>query len=103
MSQPGARYRPGSDLSSGEWEPVAKTPRDLLIGGVGDAAWTGDEVLMLSAEFHSAAAYDPARDTWRALPPSPVSDPVAAVWTGTQLILQDWQGRAAALTPPDRS
>lgn len=102
-SQPGARYRPESDLSSGEWEPLAKTPRDVLIGGVGDAAWTGDEVLMLSAEFHSAAAYDPALDAWRALPPSPVSDPVTAVWTGTQLILQDWQGRAAALTPPDRS
>jgi hypothetical protein len=59
--------------------------------------WSDKELLFWGGEdwtqvFSDGAAYDPATDTWRALPDSPLSGRVgtAQVWTGEQMVV--WGG-----------
>lgn len=59
--------------------------------------WTGKEILMWGGEdwaqvFNDGAAYDPASDTWRALPASALSARIgtAQEWTGKELLI--WGG-----------
>lgn len=61
------------------------------------AAWTGEEMLVwgggsASDFFADGAAYNPAKDTWRPIPPAPVAGRVGAatVWTGRELVV--WGG-----------
>ncbi len=66
-------------------------------------AWTGREVLVAQAgccdDIGSVnlTAYDPGSETWRALPPTPLTprEFAAGVWTGTEMIV------AGGLASPD--
>ncbi len=84
-------YRPATD----RWRLLRPMPR----GRIGHAAvWTGSRAIIwggtverggVSAEPTSTLSFDPVRNAWAALPPSPVagrSDP-AAVWTGREMIV----------------
>ena len=68
------------------------------------AVWTGDEMIVwgwvhgTTGEENEAAAYDPATDTWRTLPPAPLpparpcecNGGQSAVWTGDRMLA--WSG-----------
>jgi hypothetical protein len=81
------------DPISGRTRPMAPSP--LTPRSVPASAWTGDELLVWGGQhaagppFHDdGAAYDPATDSWRMLPPSPLSARVPlSVWTGSEWIL----------------
>lgn len=92
-----ARYDPAAD----EWAVLATAPVDGRFRPTG--VWTGDELLVFGgsepepADPHvvgtaTGAAYDPAGDTWRLLPPAPIPGRLAhsAVWTGDEMIV--WGG-----------
>lgn len=83
----GATYDP----SDGSWTPIADSP---IAGSYDDTGvWTGDELLVLNARGE-AAAYQPRSDSWRVLPPLPLSiagDQHTAVWTGEEMIV--WRYR----------
>jgi hypothetical protein len=105
----GAAYNPATD----RWRTIAPAPIPARCGGV--AAWTGREMLVWGRSCRlspgpspgrpqyatAGAAYDPAADRWRVLPagPLPAGSPTLAVWTGTEWILGDPLGPAAALEP----
>lgn len=89
----GARYDPATD----SWRPMssvgAPSPRSAPA-----AVWTGHELLVWGgdaadgnrAPLGDGAAYDPATDTWRALPTDGAPSPrkmAAAVWTGREAII----------------
>jgi hypothetical protein len=82
------------DPISGQTRAMAPSP--LGPRSVPASAWTGDELLVWggqdakagSRSYDDGAAYDPGTDTWRALPPSPLSARVPlSVWTGSDWIL----------------
>jgi hypothetical protein len=91
------------DPEAEAWRPTAPAP----IGPRSSpgAVWTGSEVLVWggwagdgAGEWRAdGAAYDPTANTWRPLPESPLSGriPVAAVWTGTELIVWGDVSRSA--------
>ena len=99
----GAAYDPVSDT----WRPIAEGPLEFTDA---TAMWTGEEFVVVGAALHGgnfpetptaiAAAYDPATDTWRELPPSPL-DPNSntAVWTGDRIIGVDYGHVTAAYDP----
>lgn len=104
----GAAYDPATDT----WRAIAAlpvTPRGLSV-----SAWTGSEVLVVGglqvapieavaadgrvigvgspggSIARDGAAYDPAGDSWRLLPPAPVDPPgprPQAAWTGSELVI----------------
>lgn len=91
----GAAYDPRTD----RWRRIADAPIGLNLLS---AAWTGDEVIVFGsllndrnvAETRSSvgAAYDPASDTWRTLPPSELSpQATSAVFAGGRLIAWDYE------------
>src|SRR6266496_3718463 len=80
-------------------------PGPPRLAGAATAVWTGREVLVVGGipavrtdqdrRFTDGAAYDPARDTWRRLAPSP--QPRGSLmaqhlaWTGARLLVwSDW-------------
>jgi len=82
------------DPFSGESSTVAEAPIESR--SVPASAWTGQELLVWGgwergvslAFFDDGAAYDPASDSWRSLPPAPISARAPlSVWTGTEWIL----------------
>jgi hypothetical protein len=81
------------DPFSGRTAPMAPSP--LGPRSVPASTWTGDELLVWGGQdaagarfFGDGAAYDPATDTWRVLPTSPLSARVPlSVWTGSEWIL----------------
>ena len=102
---PAAAFEP----ASGRWRTLAPVPRPYtsIVG-----QWTGREVVVLGVDImerapsmagassrHWAAALDPARNTWRALPDPPLELDAAAVWDGQQLIAWDQNLRAVGLDP----
>lgn len=105
----GAAYDPATD----RWRLIAPSPLPARCQGA--SVWTGREVLVwgeacrLSAgpspgpsrRDLGAAAYDPATDRWRLLPPGPVTggQPLLSVWTGTEWVLAESMGPAAAFDP----
>lgn len=108
--QDGAAYNPATD----SWRKLPPAPVE---GDARKAVWTGHEVLLwLGANIQSGeagqdlvgAAYDPATDSWRRLPPHPFADSFAypTVWTGEEMIIAagiDYSGknppRGAAYDP----
>lgn len=85
------------DTVADTWRTVPDPP---LFPGSAEGVWTGEEVLLISAEHgpdgptpesaRKAAAFDPATDTWRELAPPPpgVITPVTgAVWTGSEMVV----------------
>ncbi|HEY5155755.1 MAG TPA: hypothetical protein VIJ47_13525, partial [Acidimicrobiales bacterium] len=71
------------------WRPIAAMPTPLVVDA---SVWTGQEMLVWSADPDTVLAYKPATDTWRSLPPSGLSPRHApvAVWTGTDFVV--WGG-----------
>ena len=72
------------------WRSLATAP---VAGAFGEAAWTGEEVLVWPRDRRATAgflpmAYDPAADTWRTFDPSPHHPAWGGtwVWAGTELI-----------------
>lgn len=111
------------DPAAGEWERLAAAPLEVRARHF--AFWTGSEMLVVggqafgctSAPALDGAAYDPAADAWRTLPPLPAPFPAlppettwadlrpggpaglpdglpggidTAAWTGTELLV--WSG-----------
>lgn len=78
-----------------EWERLPDAPLAARDGPA--SAWTGREVLIWggAGPFQGAealgdgAAYSPALQRWRRLPPAPIEGraPAASVWTGNELIV----------------
>lgn len=96
----GARYNP----TTNRWSPLssdnAPAPRGRPL-----AVWTGHEMLVLGGlvgsvptmvYYPNGGRYDPASDTWRAIPATNLLPPSAycihetAIWTGRQVII--WGG-----------
>jgi N-acetylneuraminic acid mutarotase len=77
--------------AAGAWSLIPDAPKS--VGR--PVAWTGTEVLVggfgCCGEMPSAdlAAYNPATNTWRSLPPSPLTHrrQAAGAWTGTEMIV----------------
>lgn len=86
------------------WRPLAASPLSARAGSA--SAWSGRELLIWggadcgdggcdrgpAVPLGDGAAYDPARDSWRVMPPSMLrarSD-AGAVWTGQELLV--WGG-----------
>jgi hypothetical protein len=108
-SDAGAAYNPATD----RWRAIAPAPIPGRCAGV--AAWTGREMLVWGRACRlspgpspgrphyatAGAAYDPAADRWRLLPagPLPAGSPTLEVWTGSEWILGNPLGPAAALEP----
>jgi hypothetical protein len=100
----GAAYRPATD----SWRRIADAPIEVSDA---TAVWTGREMIVFGAELSTSnnapatptaigAAYDPATDTWRRLPDSPLSPQAnTAAWTGRELVAWDYQMAAAAYDP----
>jgi len=61
--------------------------------------WGGDTPGRVSRFFGDGAAYDPATNSWRKLPPSPLTPRafVAAVWTGNELFIYGGDDTEAGL------
>jgi N-acetylneuraminic acid mutarotase len=89
----GAAYDPARRA----WRPLAAAP--LAARTQHSGVWTGRELLVWGGYDHLArndlhvagtgAAYDPAHDRWRRLPPAPLAARAgqAAVWTGREMLL----------------
>ena len=101
----------GQGDDAGRWQPTARSTVHLRRNLVGTS--TGREVLVcghretpqgpLLDEPIDGAAYDPATDTWRPIPPCTwVGTPAAAVWTGEQygeMVVLGRNGGGAAYDP----
>ena len=102
--------------ASGRWRRLPKTSRGR--GGPGVAVWTGRQVIgwggtdCCGIASDEGAAYTAATNSWRSLPPSPLSARAApGAWTGTELIVaggNDGEGEhrfsdAAAYNPITRT
>jgi hypothetical protein len=99
----GAAYDPSTDT----WRTIAGGPTDITDGS---AVWTGDEMIVFGAALDSnnhadtptavAAAYDPAANIWRELPPSALSpQAMTAEWLNGELIAWDYDHGTAAYDP----
>jgi hypothetical protein len=110
--------RPTPSVTPASWRRIATPPFE------GPAVWDGQEVLVVHSGstwdkktdvercFEEVAAYDPATDSWRMLPPGPRITPKecesewggrtdAPVWTGTELLL--WGATNSAYDPTTNS
>jgi hypothetical protein len=104
------RHRDGAayDPRSNTWRRIADGPIELTDAV---AVWSGEEMFVFGAALHGGnvpetetaigAAYDPATDSWRRLPPSLDSNPNAntAVWADERLIALDYDSDAETYEP----
>jgi hypothetical protein len=99
----GAAYDPITNA----WRPIADGPTDITDGS---AVWTGDEMIVFGAALDGnnhadtataiGAAYDPASDTWRELPPSELSpQAMTAEWINGEMVAWDYDHGTAAYDP----
>jgi hypothetical protein len=100
--------RPVADAfaQSPDWERVAEPPIADRWPAV--KASTGTAIIVFGGEhrgggaaFEDGAVYDVAHDRWKTMPPVPIrvgTEP-GWVWTGTELIVWDQDGVAAAYDP----
>lgn len=103
MAASGAAYDPIED----EWRRIADAPIELnLVSGM----WTGREMLVFGSLLDNrniaetktsvGAAYDPAADTWRELPPSDLSpQATSAVWVGSRMVAWDYEVHSQEYDP----
>lgn len=100
-------YRDGAayDPRLHRWRTLADSP---LVSQGAYAVWTGQEMLVwggcrissgILTVTNEGAAYNPATDTWRPLPPAPISsglNPVVA-WTGREMLVLGGRPLAAKI------
>ncbi|MGB5756509.1 MAG: type I DNA topoisomerase [Acidimicrobiales bacterium] len=91
----GAIYAP----ADGTWRPISECS---WIGTPAAAVWTGDTYgqLVVLGAAGGGAAYEPATDSWKTLPPE-VATPVgfrAALWTGEKVLGVGWGKDGIAVT-----
>jgi hypothetical protein len=88
-----SRYEPATDT----WRPMTAPPAALA--GHFVSAWSGRE-LIFATWYDAAAAYDPAKDQWRMLPPAPKAEvlgpTMAATSYGGGVVFVDFLGSAKA-------
>jgi hypothetical protein len=85
------------DPETNTWRALPEAPIESQ-AGVG--IWSGSEIIVCCGQFSSkGAAYDPDTNTWRAISDSPLPAPtdnsLAAVWTGTEMLVVGNTGVAA--------
>jgi hypothetical protein len=96
-STEGAAYDPARN----SWRRIADSPIGL---NVASATWTGQEMLVFGSALSDrgwsatdtsvGAAYDPALDRWREIPPSELSpQATSALWTGRSMLAWDYEVR----------
>jgi hypothetical protein len=79
----GASYDPARN----RWTTLPAAP---IEGGAAQAAWTGTEMIVVTATGQ-AAAYDPAVSAWRRLPDlGQAPGQMELVWTGAELLVFEW-------------
>lgn len=99
----GAAYDP----LTGRWSRIARAPVSLNLF---DLVWTGSEVIAFGSRLDQrnwsgtktavGAAYDPATDTWRRLPPSDLNpQATTASWFDGALVAYGYDGRSQAYLP----
>ena len=99
----GAAYDPDTD----SWRRIADAPLGLNLA---DAVWTGREMIVFGSLLDDrnvadtrtsvGAAYDPASDTWRTLPPADLSpQATAAAWAAGRMVAYDYETRWQAYDP----
>lgn len=93
-----------------QWSPLPDPPIEIWQGA---AVWTGDEILVLGTTSPSGysgfpqptegAAYDPETRQWRTLPSTDLVRTATAAWTGSQVLVVDFDNTrtAAAYDPLD--
>jgi hypothetical protein len=105
-------------LKTNSWKKLPPSP---LAGRHATGVWTGSEMMIFGGEgsyangsvtyFRDAAAYDPAKETWRKLPPMPpptggtyYSGTYASVWDGTEVLLIGGRNKTSSgdIVPLDR-
>lgn len=95
------------DAREGTWEQMAPSP--LGPRAVPASEWTGNELLIwggwdngsdsIVGFLDDGAAYDPTTDSWRRLPPAPLSARAPlSVWTGQEFIV--WGTHVRVNKPP---
>lgn len=99
----GAAYDPAAD----SWRELPPAPLAL---NEATAVWTGEEMVVYGAlldgnnhsnsEHAQGIAYEPEANAWRVLPPYPLSPQAStAIWTGEEVMVWDYEFRAAAYDP----
>jgi hypothetical protein len=99
----GAAYDPEAD----RWRPLPPAPIAL---NEASAAWTGAEMIVFGAlldgnnwskrKHAEGIAYNPRTDEWRRIAPYPLSPQASwATWTGDELLVWDYELKAAAYDP----
>ncbi|HLN07301.1 MAG TPA: kelch repeat-containing protein, partial [Acidimicrobiales bacterium] len=83
-------------LIAGHWSKMSPAP---IAPRAGEAVvWTGQELLVWGGSttavggsklYGTGAAYDPSTNSWRMLPPAPLSPrtDASAVWTGNEMVI----------------
>ncbi len=99
----GSAYDPIDDT----WRRIADAPVGLNLAS---GMWTGREMLVFGSLLDNrniadtktsvGAAYDPATDRWRELPPSELSpQATSAVWVGDRMVAWDYEVRSQEFDP----
>ncbi len=85
------------DLRSGRWRSFPARPIEAFSGS---SVWTDRELVAFDVDIF-AAAYDPARDSWRKLPNYPEirGGGSSLSWDGEQVIAVDYDNQAATYRP----
>ena len=85
------RSLPAFPLSSRSSEVTAWTGHEMVVVGGRQPASATDSSFDTSQPTASGAALDPATNTWRTIAsmPAPMASPIAAVWTGRDVVVFD--------------
>jgi hypothetical protein len=103
----GALFDPLADT----WSSIAPPPIAL---NHASGVWTGSEVIVFGALLDNGnhattatsvgAAYDPAMDVWRELPPSDLSpQAISAVWAGDRMVAWDYETFSQTYDPSENA
>ncbi|MBA2282367.1 MAG: hypothetical protein H0W25_14235, partial [Acidimicrobiia bacterium] len=85
----------GYDPAADAWQDLPRSPFTDVAATIMHGVWTGDELVVIATARPednrppaTSAAYDPATETWRALPGAPFDATFGdAVWTGGAVVV----------------
>jgi hypothetical protein len=81
----GTWTRLSTELLGGRWTSGAWTGREVVIAGGTGTRWIDPDHVGGEIPLADAAAYDPARNSWRRLNPLPVAEEATLVAAGSQV------------------